>query len=74
MAILSINWQIYIIIGMDLLNANELVKLLITKEGITVKCSNGSIRILIVKPEGKGEMNASDWANGARIKIGDKFI
>ena len=46
----------------------------IAKEGITVKCSNGSIKILTVKPEGKGEMNASDWANGARIKKGDRFI
>lgn len=46
----------------------------ISKEGITVKCSEGALKILTVKPEGKGEMNASDWANGARIKIGDKFI
>ena len=45
----------------------------ITKEGIVVGCSEGALEILKVKPEGKGEMNALDWARGARIKIGDKL-
>jgi len=46
----------------------------ITKDGIVVGCSEGALEILKVKPEGKGEMNALDWARGARIKKGDKFI
>ena len=46
----------------------------ITKDGITVQCSNGAIKIETVKPEGKNEMSAISWANGARIKKGDKFI
>lgn len=47
--------------------------LAIEKDGIIVGCLDNSIKIITVKPEGKGEMNASDWARGARIKIGDKF-
>ena len=46
----------------------------IEKTGITVKCKNGGLKIIKVKPEGKGEMDAFSWANGARIKIGDMFI
>ena len=45
----------------------------ISKEGITVACSKGAIRIIKVKPEGKGEMDANSFANGARIKRGDFF-
>ncbi|MBR2068929.1 MAG: methionyl-tRNA formyltransferase [Candidatus Gastranaerophilales bacterium] len=43
----------------------------ITKEGIIIGCKEGSLELLKVKPEGKGEMKASDWARGARIKKGD---
>ena len=46
----------------------------ITKDGIVVGCSDGALEILKVKPEGKGEMSALEWARGARIKKGDKFI
>ncbi len=46
----------------------------INKNGIVVKCSNGALLIQTVKPEGKGKMEAASWANGARIKKGDKFI
>ena len=45
----------------------------ITKDGVIVGCADKSVEILTVKPEGKGEMKASDWARGARIKKGDKF-
>ena len=46
----------------------------ITKDGIVIGCAKGAIELLTIKPEGKGEMKASDWAKGARIKKGDKFI
>ena len=46
----------------------------ITKDGIVIGCSEGALELLAVKPEGKGEMRACDWARGARIKKGDKFI
>ena len=35
-----------------------------TKNGIDVKTANGILRLIKVKPEGKGEMLARDWANG----------
>lgn len=43
-------------------NAGEFIKL--SKDGIEVACGNGSILLVKVKPEGKGEMLARDWANG----------
>ncbi len=38
----------------------------VTKEGIEVACGEGSLLIMKVKPEGKGEMRARDWYNGVR--------
>ena len=46
----------------------------IEKDGIVVCCAKDAIKLITVKPEGKGEMQASAFANGARIKKGDKFI
>ena len=37
-----------------------------SKEGVDIGCSDGLIRLITVKPEGKGEMKASDWYNGVR--------
>ena len=37
-----------------------------SKQGIDVKTGNGLLRLIKVKPEGKGEMFARDWANGIR--------
>ena len=45
----------------------------ITKTGILVGTSSGLLELIKVKPEGKGEMSASDWARGARIVKGAKF-
>lgn len=45
----------------------------ITKEGLEVATTKGILLIVKVKPEGKGEMLARDWSNGAKIKAGDKF-
>ena len=42
----------------------EFVK--ISKDGIYVKTGDGTLRLIKVKPEGKGEMFARDWANGLR--------
>lgn len=39
----------------------------ISKEGIDVKTGNGILRLIKIKPEGKGEMFAKDWANGLRL-------
>ena len=39
----------------------------ISKNGIDVKTGDGLLRLVRVKPEGKGEMLARDWANGIKI-------
>ncbi len=47
----------------------------ITKEGIGVICGqNTSIILKQVKPEGKKNMSAYDFSNGARLKVGDCLI
>ncbi len=40
----------------------------VSKSGIDVKTGNGILRLIKVKPEGKGEMFALDWANGVLQK------
>ncbi len=35
-----------------------------SKEGVDIACANGLVRLIKVKPEGKGEMPARDWYNG----------
>ena len=55
----------------SIVTANPAQVVEIAKDKIVVGCKTGSIEIYTVKPEGKGEMNAADWARGARIKIGD---
>lgn len=37
-----------------------------SKEGVDIACGKGIIRLITVKPEGKGEMSASDWYNGVK--------
>lgn len=36
-----------------------------TKDGVKVGCGEDCLLLVKVKPEGKGEMNAADWARGA---------
>ena len=45
----------------------------VDKDGIVVCCGIDALKLITIKPEGKGEMNAGAWANGARIKKGVKF-
>lgn len=47
-------------------NAGEFIN--ITKQGVEVACGEGSLLLLKVKPEGKGEMPARDWYNGVKKK------
>ena len=44
----------------------------VSKDGITVACAQDCILLKTVKPEGKSEMLARDWANGAKILIKGK--
>lgn len=45
----------------------------VDKLGINVATGSGVLKILRVKPEGKGEMLVRDWANGSKIVIGEVF-
>ncbi len=45
----------------------------ILKDGVVVKCANDALKIITVKPEGKGEMKACDWIRGARVDKGECF-
>ena len=45
----------------------------VTKEGIEINTGEGVILITKVKPESKGIMNAFDFANGLRLKQGNKL-
>lgn len=47
-------------------NIGEFVRF--SKEGVDVKTANGLLRLIKIKPEGKSEMKASDWANGISYK------
>lgn len=37
-----------------------------SKDGVDMGCGEGLVRLITVKPEGKGEMKASEWYNGVR--------
>lgn len=40
---------------------------------LKLKTGNGYLNIYKLQPENKGIINAKDWINGARAKVGDKF-
>ena len=44
--------------------AGDMVKT--DKNGVVMQTGDGLIRLITVKPEGKGEMSARDWANGLK--------
>lgn len=44
-----------------------------SKDGIVVAAATGHVRLLRVQPEGKKEMAAWDFWQGARLKVGDKL-
>ncbi len=45
----------------------------ISKSGIDVKTGKGILRLITVKPEGKNEMPARDWANGIKVRESESF-
>ncbi len=42
-------------------------------QGFLVRCQSNALLVLRVQPEGKKEMDAVSFWNGARLKAGDKF-
>jgi methionyl-tRNA formyltransferase len=43
----------------------------VSREGVDVACAPGVLRVMRVKPEARAEMNATEWARGARVAAGD---
>lgn len=42
----------------------------VDREGVVVSCAEGALRLTRVKPEGRGEQPAAEWARGARLEAG----
>ncbi|HTK30976.1 MAG TPA: methionyl-tRNA formyltransferase [Candidatus Saccharimonadaceae bacterium] len=42
-------------------------------DGVAVACGEGALCIVELKPEGRGVLNAADWARGVRLVDGDAF-
>jgi methionyl-tRNA formyltransferase len=43
----------------------------IATEGVAVACGTGVLTVTRVKPEGRSEMTATEWARGARLEPGE---
>jgi methionyl-tRNA formyltransferase len=41
--------------------------------GVTVACGAGALCVTKVKPEGRGELAAAEWARGARLSVGGRL-
>ena len=48
--------------------------LAVTGEGVMVACAPGVLLVTRVKPEGRSEMSAVEWARGARFAAGARFV
>lgn len=48
-------------------------EVLARKPHLEVACAEGSLILLRLQPEGKREVSGSDFANGARLKVGDRW-
>ena len=45
----------------------------LTAAGVRVACGRGSLELLRVKPEGRSEMDANEWARGTRVTPGERM-
>lgn len=45
----------------------------VTEEGVAVACRLGALLLERVKPEGRSEMTAADWARGARVGADERL-
>jgi methionyl-tRNA formyltransferase len=41
---------------------------------VAIACGRGALRLVTVRPEGRGDMSAAEWARGARLKPGDRMM
>lgn len=42
-------------------------------DGLRVACADGVLRVTRLKPEGRAELDAAEWARGARPQPGERF-
>jgi methionyl-tRNA formyltransferase len=42
-------------------------------DGVVVACVPGALRLVTLRPEGRSDMAAAEWARGARIVAGDRL-
>lgn len=45
----------------------------VAPDGVEVACARGVLRLERVKPEGRPEMDAAEWARGARLGAGERL-
>ena len=45
----------------------------VAREGVMVACAPGVLLVTRVKPEGRSEMGAAEWARGARLEVGTRL-
>lgn len=45
----------------------------LSADRVQVACAPGALQLLTVRPEGRGDLSAAEWARGARIQTGDRF-
>jgi methionyl-tRNA formyltransferase len=43
-------------------------------DGVVVACAPGALRVITVRPEGRGDMSAAEWARGARVQAGERLM
>lgn len=43
------------------------------RDAVVVACAPGALELLVVRPEGRGDMPATQWARGARLEAGDRL-
>ena len=43
------------------------------EHGVRVACAEGALRVTHIKPEGRAELTAVEWARGARPRSGERF-
>ncbi|MCE9628024.1 MAG: methionyl-tRNA formyltransferase, partial [Candidatus Eisenbacteria bacterium] len=43
------------------------------EQGVRIACGEGVLRVTRLKPEGRAELDAAEWARGARIQPDERF-
>jgi len=43
------------------------------RDGLRVACASGALRVTRLKPEGRADLDAAEWARGARLQPEERF-